>query len=62
MPYLETPQDLAEDIADKLGIYGNIPENDEHLDNCNCRLCFVEIMIDRIKNSVINNLSIINKE
>ena len=54
MPYLETPQELAEDIADRIGIYGGGPENDKHPNNCNCRLCFVEIMANRIINSVKN--------
>jgi len=52
MPHAETPPDLAEDIADMLGVYGVSPET--HADGCECRLCFTLGMSRRIRESVEN--------
>jgi len=52
MPHAETPPDLAEDIADLLGVYGAPPET--HADGCECRLCFTLGMSQRIRESVEN--------
>ena len=53
MPLIETPDELAEIIADWCGIYGNIP-NGQHVGNCKCRLCFVIVVAARIRRSVEN--------
>jgi len=54
MPYLETPRELAEHIADLCGIYGCGPEEGDHPDDCKCRICFVVEMQSRILVSVQN--------
>jgi len=52
MPYLETPDELADHLADLLGIYG------AHGDQCTeqkpCRVCWVPGMTERIRSSVLN--------
>lgn len=53
MPYIETPSELADSIADLLGIYGSHKE-DEDTDPCPCRVCFVSTMTERIQASVRN--------
>lgn len=50
MPYLETPSELADSLADLIGIYGVHQEDEKQ----NCRICFCSEMIERIKQSVIN--------
>jgi len=52
MPHSETPDGLAEEIADMLGAYGVSP--DTHEDGCGCRLCFTLGMAQRIRDSVAN--------
>ena len=54
MVEFETPSELADAIADMLGIYGNGPEFGDHPDDCKCRMCFVIRMEDRIRDSVEN--------
>lgn len=65
---LETPEELAEKIADWLGIYGGCKNVGIHDDKCEytgperpfcCRNAFVPDLTDRIIQSV-NNLKIIN--
>lgn len=51
MPFIETPQDIAEELADALGIYGAV---EEHEESCSCRVCFVIEMTERIRQSVEN--------
>lgn len=51
MPFIETPEDIAEELADTLGIYGAAKEHNE---NCKCRVCFVVDMTDRIRQAVRN--------
>lgn len=52
MPYLETPEELADHLADLLGIYQdprcNLDE-DQHAERCNCRAWWVPRMADRIR-------------
>lgn len=58
MPYLETPEELADNIADLLGIYESPPMvgnlDTDHPQDCKCRICFVTEMTDRIIDSVKN--------
>ncbi len=54
MPYLETLDELVEDLADKLGAYNSGPENDIHSEDCKCRICFVIGMKERILTAVEN--------
>lgn len=51
MPYVETPQDIAEEVADQIGVYGAAEEHD---DDCECRVCFVTGLTERIRISVEN--------
>lgn len=55
MVELETVDELVEELADMLGIYGTGPKFDEHPDDCTCRICFVTQMKERIKNAVKND-------
>lgn len=54
MPNIETTEELAEHIADLCNIYNQNPE-DDHNENCNCRMCFVAYIRARIKQSVKND-------
>jgi len=49
MPYIETPADIAEDMANQIGVYGAA---EEHGDDCSCRVCFVIELTARIRQSV----------
>lgn len=51
MPHIEMPQDIAEELADLLGIYNSA---ESHLEDCKCRVCFVIGITDRIRESVAN--------
>jgi hypothetical protein len=53
MPFIETPDDIAERLADKLGIYGGHGDGDGAAD-CRCRDCFVPELVDRMRASVDN--------
>jgi len=53
MPMKETPDELAESIADMSGVYGAAPVGG-HDDDCACRLCFTVGMARRIRESVTN--------
>lgn len=55
MVELETVHELCEDLADKLGVYGCGPEFGDHPDDCDCRICFVLKMEDRIREAVEND-------
>ena len=59
---LELPEDLAEWIADAASIYGSgdgIEENNRtHSDNCNCRMCFVRDLTDRIRTARDDELAL----
>lgn len=53
MPYLETPAELAEWVADQVGVYGGgcgeqVP--------CNCRCCFVAELTQRIRDARDNEI------
>ena len=61
MVELETVHELVEDLADKLGIYKTRPEFDDHPENCECRMCFVINMEDRIREAVANDEYLISK-
>ena len=67
MPYLETPEELAEALADACGIYnagihfvGMTPEEsrqqedwlDDHAEDCQCRMCWTGRMARRIRKAV----------
>jgi len=52
MPYIEMPADIAEELADKFGIYGT--HNEQNPNDCKCRVCFVVGMTDRIRRAVDN--------
>lgn len=63
MPYLETPPELAEELADMLGINGCVPEgcdgnspdlDVDHPGDCKCRLCFTIDITERIRQVVKN--------
>lgn len=51
---------IVEDLADKLGIYGPYPEGD-HPDDCQCRICWISAMRDRLRRGVWNDLSPTNR-
>lgn len=50
MPNLETPEELADEIADLVGIYGGHEDGESKT----CRVCFVSGFADRIRQSVKN--------
>lgn len=50
MPYLETPDELADYLADRLGIYGSHVEDEAE----ECRICFTMAMAHRIRAAVEN--------
>lgn len=52
MPFVETPSDLAEYVADKLCIYGAC--NEACHEGSLCRCCFVADLTARIRESVKN--------
>lgn len=52
MPYVETPEDLAEFLADAFGIYGAHDINES--EPCKCRVHWVPTMADRIRKAVEN--------
>jgi hypothetical protein len=56
MPYLETVDELAEALADALGIYNQklqlLPEEQGHTDTCGCRQCWCGRMEVRIRAAV----------
>lgn len=56
MPKLETPQELADDIANKLGIYCDHPEEtfEQHEGGEHCRIGFCIEMTDRIRKAAQN--------
>ena len=49
---IETLDDIIEEIADSLDIYGCGPECDDHPDACKCRICFVISLDERIHNAM----------
>lgn len=57
MPYIETPEDLAEHIANMCGVYGVAMD---HPTDCRCRICLVHEMVDRIRASVLNELRVLS--
>lgn len=59
MPNLETTDELADWLADKLGIYDDsrckFEDNDwHHVSECQCRVWWVPQMADRIRRAVAN--------
>ena len=54
MPYLESVDDLAESLANLLGLYGSC--NSESEEDCpkDCRSCFVFSTKQRIREAVAN--------
>jgi hypothetical protein len=57
MPYLETPDELAEFLANQLGIYGAHEDGEAN----ECRCCFVAGVKERIRNAVKNE-KLLDKE
>lgn len=49
---IETLDDIVEELADKFGIYGAGPENDDHPDDCKCRICYTSWMNTRIRRAI----------
>lgn len=60
MPYIETVDDLADILADRLGIYEDrrCQRNDSaditHVEHCSCRVNWVPAMADRMRQAVKN--------
>lgn len=59
MVEFETVNELCEELADKLGIYG-VPTSYnqnivDHPENCECRICFVSELEDRMIEAVEND-------
>lgn len=52
MPYLETPEELAEDLADQVGVYGTGTETGGHPEGCPCRICWVMGIVQRMRQAV----------
>ena len=48
---IETINDIVEEIADKLEIYGVI--DGSHESDCKCRLCFVSDLEDRLNEAFV---------
>jgi len=51
----KTLDDIVEELADKMGIYGAGPKGD-HEPDCPCRICFVIGMKDRIREAILPEL------
>ncbi len=64
MVHLETVEELAKSLADAIGIYGCGEGGDnnfaDHPDTCNCRICFVSEIPDRIRQAVKNDVFLEN--
>ena len=58
MPNLETPDELADEIANWLGVYGAHDENCTEEKECRC--CFVLGLTERIRQAVRNE-ELLNK-
>ena len=65
MPYLETVEELAESLADMLGIYNHqlrlVNPHDEgssHTDDCGCRKCWCGVMEERMRAAVRNEVTL----
>lgn len=54
MPFIETTEDIAEELADAFGVYGCHDEDEKKP----CRICFIETWQHRIKASVANEKQI----
>lgn len=58
MPYIETLDDILEDLANKLYIYGCQYSEEELIDghphDCKCRTCWYMEMEDRIRKAIEN--------
>ncbi len=56
MPYLETPEELADHLADGFYIYGGCTKaDDDWRAECKgCRICWKEQMTERIRQAVAN--------
>ena len=72
MPNLETPDELAEVLADWLGIYRDSrcdnlelatkdETGDTHIDRCDCRVWWTYRMTLRIRKSVANEVLLGNR-
>ena len=52
MVMIETLDDIIEELADQLGVYGAGPEDDDHSVKCDCRICFTTNLRDRIERAI----------
>jgi len=52
----ETLDNIVDEIADLVGVYGCGPEED-HPKDCECRLCFTMSLMQRIRDSTKDELS-----
>ena len=64
MPNIETVDELADHLADLLGIYQDkrceFNEADyDHVNDCNCRVGWVPVMADRIRQAVANEAGLL---
>ena len=55
MPFIETVSELVDHIADLAYVYGTGPEFGDHPGECECRMCYVIGMGDRIREAVKND-------
>ena len=49
---IETLDDIIEELADQVGVYGAGPEDGEHSEKCDCRICFTVGLRGRIERAV----------
>lgn len=54
MPHVETPAELADWLADQMGVYGACPEGNHDAESPHCRPCFVSEITTRIRQAVAN--------
>jgi hypothetical protein len=56
MPYIETPEELVDDLADLFGVYGAHTEGTDCPDDPRkmCRVCFIHHIAARVRRSVKN--------
>ena len=56
MPYIETIDEVVEEIADMIGIYidSRCGDSDEHIQDCNCRVNWAPRMTERLRKALAN--------
>jgi hypothetical protein len=48
MPFIESFEDIAKWVADKIVIYDSKNYFEEHSEDCSCRVCFTSRFLDRM--------------